>query len=203
MKAVILDVDDTLCLTEAACFELENATLAAMGRDPMPRELHLKTWGKPLFDIMPIRSPGIDVREFRAAYEPLIKSAISEGRLDVIPPENLRAIDQLVALGKSVMLLTSREHGEFEHMLDAAHPLNGRIDAFYYKDNMEYHKPDPRAFAQIEANHGWLPEECVYVGDSVSDADAALGAGLSFVCSLESGLRTREDFARHQVDAYI
>jgi phosphoglycolate phosphatase len=31
IKAVIIDVDDTLCLTESICFELENDVLKQMG----------------------------------------------------------------------------------------------------------------------------------------------------------------------------
>jgi phosphoglycolate phosphatase-like HAD superfamily hydrolase len=37
IRAVIVDVDDTLCLTEEASFALENEVLSRMGRPPMPR----------------------------------------------------------------------------------------------------------------------------------------------------------------------
>ena len=47
IEALIIDVDDTLCLTEAACFDMENETLMAMGRAPMSREVHINTWGQP------------------------------------------------------------------------------------------------------------------------------------------------------------
>lgn len=40
IQAVVIDVDDTLCLTEAACFDLENEVLKRMGREPMPRAIH-------------------------------------------------------------------------------------------------------------------------------------------------------------------
>lgn len=203
IKAVILDLDDTLCLTEEVCFGLENQTLEAIGRPPMLRELHLATWGKPLFEIMPVRSPGIDMQAFRKAYVPLIKKAIASGTLDNISQENLEAVDRLLDMEKSVLVLTSREHTELQHRLAPGHDLANRVSAFYYKDNMQFHKPDPRAFAQIEHEHGWMPAECVYVGDSVSDAEAAKGAGLHFIASLESCLRTKDDFANYPVDAFI
>jgi len=50
IKTVIIDVDDTLCMTEAASFALENTALVRMGRKPMPRSIHVETWGQPLFD---------------------------------------------------------------------------------------------------------------------------------------------------------
>lgn len=196
IKAVILDLDDTTFMTEAACFNLENDVLSAMGRMPMSREVHLQTWGRPLFDAIRDRSPGVDVEEFRRAYEPLINHYVANGMLDVVPPETLAAIDEMRSgLNKAVLALTSREESELRHILVADHPLRLRLEEIYHKDNMQYHKPDPRAFEHIERNHGWRPDECVYVGDSTSDAEAAKGAGLHFVASLESGLRTKDDFA--------
>jgi phosphoglycolate phosphatase-like HAD superfamily hydrolase len=207
IKAVILDFDDTTVMSEAACFELENTVLERIGRPPMPRQLHIATWGTPLFEAIIERSPGVDVDEFRTAYEPLIQEFVGAGRLDVVPQEHLDAIEELQKLGKSVLVLTSREASEMAHLLVPNHPLTMMLDGgllgYYHKDNMKYHKPDPRAFAHIEHAHGWLPDECVYVGDSVGDAQSAKGAGLHFVASLESGLRSREDFDGLPVDAFI
>ncbi|MCA9330997.1 HAD family hydrolase [Candidatus Saccharibacteria bacterium] len=204
---MILDFDDFTVMTEAPCFDLENNVLARMGRPPMPRELHIATWGRPLFEAILERSPGVNVEEFRAIYGPLVKEYTADGRLDGIPAENLAAIDELRSLGKGVLILTSREGGEIPHLLVADHPLtqrlDGGVDGYYYKDNMKYHKPDPRAFEHIEALHGWKPNECVYAGDSVGDAQAAKGAGLHFIAGLESGLRAREDFDAFPVDVFI
>lgn len=203
IKAVILDLDDTLTLTEKACFKLENDTLVAMGRPSMPRSIHLKTWGMPLFEAIAIRSPGISVRDFREHYKPLMEDAVKRGQLDIISEENLDTIDKLLELNLEVVILTSREKDELNHLLGPSHELNNRVSAFYYRNNMRYHKPDPRAFEHIEKEHGWLPKECVYVGDSVSDASAALGAGFKFIVSLESGLRTKQDFKGFAVDGFI
>lgn len=203
IEAVVIDVDDTLCLTEAACFDLENETLERMGRQPMDRAVHLSTWGQPLFDAIKMRSPGIDVEEFKAVYHPIIAKHIEAGKLDVIPQANYEALDRLLELGKKIMLLTSRTHGEFQHMLEPDHQLASRVTAFYYKDNMQFHKPDPRAFDELLAHHNLKPEHCVYVGDSPSDAVASNDAGLGFIASLESGIRQRDDFTDYRVAAFI
>ncbi len=205
IKALAIDIDDTLTLTEAACFDMENATLSRMGRVPMSRETHLQTWGKPLFEIITTRSPGIDVEEFKAVYHPTLAEYIDEGKLDVIPDENFRALDKLMNLGVMLLALTSRTHGELQHMLAPDHLLAERIKAFYYRDTMEFHKPDPRAFNELLAENNLKPEDCAYVGDSVGDGIASNQAGLYFIASLESGLRQREDFdaADVKVDAYI
>lgn len=203
IHAVVIDFDDTLCLTEAACFEMENEALVAMGRAPMPREIHTKTWGQPLFDAITTRSPGIDVEAFKAAYHPIIAEYTKKGKLDAIPEANYAALDNLVAQGKTIMVLTSRTHGELKHLLEPDHLLATRVKAFYYKDMMQYHKPDPRAFDELLADHNLTPEQCVYVGDSVGDAVASKQRGLRFIASLESGLRQKEDFKPDQVDRFI
>lgn len=203
IEAVVIDLDDTLCLTEAVCFEMENAVLESMGRAPMPRELHVGTWGKPLFEVIAVRSPGIDVEAFKEAYHPLIAEYTASGKLDTIPEENYAALDRLIKLGKTLMILTSRTHTELQHLLEPEHLLASRVKTFYYRDNMQYHKPDPRAFTGLLNDSGLQPSQCVYVGDSLSDAQAAKEAGLHFIASLESGLRQLQDFDGLSVDAFI
>ena len=200
---MVLDVDDTLCLTEAACFELENSVLQSMGRSPMTREVHQASWGLPLHEAIALRSPGIDLTAFAAAYEPLLAEAVRDGRLDVIADENLAAIDRLVAAGLQVMLLTSRTLTEVAHFLADDHALADRVTAVFHADNISHLKPDPRAFDALFAAHEIEPSGCVYVGDSPGDAAASIGAGMRFIACLQSAVRTRDDFAPYRVDAFV
>ncbi|NUR91684.1 MAG: HAD family hydrolase [Nonomuraea sp.] len=200
---MVIDVDDTLCLTEEVCFELENEVLRRIGRRPMSRAVHLSTWGMPLFDAMLERSPGLDVEAFAAAYQLVLSDYVRTGRLDVITPENLSALDVLAAQGRRVMLLTSRTEAETEHLLAADHPLAGRLAAAYHAGNTPFTKPDHRVFDPLLAETGLRPDECVYVGDSPGDAQAANGAGLHFIACLQSGIRRAADFADHRVAAFI
>lgn len=203
IEAVILDFDDTLCLSEEACFNLENEILCQMGRSPMPRDIHQSTWGQPLYNVISLRSPGVDADEFWARMPSIHEEFIRGGHIDVVTDENLRTLDRVAALGKKLMVLTSRTKVEINHLLAPTHHLAGRIGSFYYKENMEFHKPDPRAFEVIERDHGLRSDQCVYVGDSPGDAIAAKGAGLHFIASLESGLRTSQDFEGQPVDRFI
>lgn len=203
IEAVVVDLDDTLCLTEAACFEMENEILVKMGREPMGRDIHVSTWGTPLYEAILQRSPGVDLDEFKKLYVPTINEYTQAGKLDAIPQENLQALDQLIALGKFVMVLTSRTHEELHHLLEPDHLLAERVKAFYYRDNMQFHKPDPKAFDELMSDHNLTAANAVYIGDSVSDAVAAKEAGLHFVASLESKLRTADDFGHLPVDAFI
>lgn len=203
IKAVVVDLDDTLCLTEEICFEMENEILLEIGQKLMSREIHISTWGRPLYEAIHVRSPGVDLDKFKRLYLPTINEYTQAGKLDAIPQENLEALDQLIGLGKFVMILTSRTHEELQHLLEPDHLLAERVKAFYYRDNMQFHKPDPRAFDELLSDHNLSTANAVYIGDSVSDAVAAKEAGLHFVASLESRLRTRDDFAHLPVDAFI
>ncbi|MCW3842285.1 HAD hydrolase-like protein [Micromonospora yasonensis] len=203
IEAVVVDVDDTLCLTEAVCFELENEVLAALGREPMSRAVHLATWGEPLLDAMPKRSPGLDVGRFDTAYRQVLRQYVRDGRLDVIAPENLRTLDQFVEAGRALLLLTSRTEAEVDHLLAPDHVLAERVSAVYHAGNTRFGKPDPRVFDELLAATGLAPRQCVYVGDSPGDALAAGGAGLHFIACLQSGVRRREDFDARHVSAFI
>lgn len=203
IRAVIVDVDDTLCLTEAASFDLENEVLARMGRPPMPRTVHLSTWGEVLLDAMPHRSPGLDLRRFADLFPVVHREYLDAGKLDVIPAENLEALDTLVSGGRTVMLLTSRTETEVEHMLAPEHVLAGRVSAAYHQGNTRFRKPDPRVFDELLADTGFTPAECVYVGDSPGDAVAAGGAGIRFIACLQSGVRRLDEFDPRYVTTSI
>ncbi len=203
IKAVVIDLDDTLFLTEVVCFEMENEILEKMGRKPMERAVHLSTWGQPLFVAILERSPGVDLEKFKQLFEPTINHYIKNGKLDSISVQNLKALNSLISLSYQLFILTSRTHAEMQHLLHLDHPLSGKIKDFYYREKMEFHKPDWRAFSKLLAEHRLNASECVYVGDTISDAKSAKGAGLHFIASLESGLRTKADFKDLSVDDFI
>jgi phosphoglycolate phosphatase len=203
IRAVVVDVDDTLCLTEAVTFDIENEVLRRMNRRPMERAVHLATWGQSLAEALPHRSPGINIDVFNAIHRTVLPDFIKSGKLDTIPPENYNALDRLIAQGFKIMLLSSRTHSELGHMLAPDHLLASKVTAFYYSEKTAYRKPDPRVFDELLRDNTLRPRECVYVGDSPSDAAASIQGGLSFIASLESGIRQRKDFKDYNVAAFI
>lgn len=202
IEAVVIDVDDTLCLTEAACFDLENSALGRVGRDAMSREVHQQTWGMALLDGMEVRSPGIDVQRFQATYQPLLEEYVASGRLDHVTPETLAAVDALIGQGRRVMILTSRTLVELQHLMEPTHALAGRIEAFYHADNTSALKPSGRCSTRCSPSTS-SPRTRAYVGDSPGDAQAAAEAGVRFIGCLASGLRTESDLRPHRVDAFV
>lgn len=169
----------------------------------MSRVVYLTTWGKPLLEVIHERSPGVDVKAFEAAYPSVKEKYVAAGKLDAIPSENYKALDRLIEANKLILVLTSRTHTEVHHLLEPDHLLSSRVKSFYYRDNMQFHKPDPRAFSNMLNDTGFEPNECVYVGDLLSDAQTANAAGLHFIASLESGIRQKKDFEGISVDRFI
>jgi phosphoglycolate phosphatase len=202
IKIVILDFDDTLCLTEKACFNIENEIAVDMGFFPMNRKTHQKNWGSPIRKAIAQRIPGIDVNEFMKRQERVVADYVKSGKLDIVPEKNLKILDELKEKGKKIAILTSRSLPEVQHLLHKTHPLNNRVEIIFHKDNSEYLKPDPRSFNQILHHFDAQPDECIYVGDSIGDAIASKGAGLHFIAILENGLLTKRDFINQNVDFF-
>ncbi|MCP2323542.1 phosphoglycolate phosphatase-like HAD superfamily hydrolase [Hamadaea flava] len=203
IRLVVLDVDDTIVLNEAVSFEIENGALDLVGRLPMSRATHRATWGMPLLEAMEYRSPGVDPEAFGIAFREVFFRYHAAGLVDVVPQQNLVAIDVLRGEGRQVMILTSRSAIEVEHLIVESAPLASRISATYHLDRTRHAKPDPRVFDELLADTGIDPADCLYVGDTPGDAAAANGAGIPFVACLESELRSREQFDGHQVAAYL
>lgn len=203
IKGVILDFDDTLCLTQKASFELQNIVLEKMGRAKMDMAVHLKTWGMVLSESMPIRSPGVDYEEFKKLYDEAVQKYATTGKLDVVPKENLDTLEKILKQGRYVAIVTSRTANEVKHLLESKHPLSRLVKDIYHRDNSEYLKPNPKVFDMLLLEHGLQPKECVYVGDSLSDAEATVNAGINFVASLESELKDRSDFEPYNIKHFI
>ena len=203
IKVVIFDFDDTLCLTEEASFLMENTIAIDMGHQPMKREAHQKNWGKPVKEAIAERILGIDSDEFMQRFEQVMAEFVVRGKLDAISQETIDVLRVLKAHSKQLAVLTSRTLPEVKHLIHENHILTKVLNGFYYKDKLQYSKPDPRVFSTVLSDFGVKPYECVYVGDAIGDAVAAKGAGMHFIAVLESGLRTKKDFAQKKVDLFV
>lgn len=202
IKLVIIDFDDTLCLTEEACFHMENEVANSLGFPSMSRITHQENWGKPLAEAIIKRFPGINADKFMEKLALTIPKYTKEGKLDAILPQNLQTLDKLKKSGKKLAILTSRTFAEVTHLLHEKHPLNKRIEMFYHRDNSDYVKPDPRVFDKILAHFKVKPSEAVYIGDALSDALVTNKAGIHFIALLESNLRSKKDFSKYKVDCF-
>jgi len=202
IKLVIIDFDDTLSLTEGAFFDIENQIAKEMGFPAMVQEAHQKNWGVPIRKAITQRIPGIDPDIFLKKLIESLPGFVAAGKVDTINGRNVETLDLLKKEGKCLAILTSRTEQESKHLLDENHHINKWVEKIYHADNLNYLKPDPRAFAQCLADFSVGPKEAIYIGDSILDGLSAKGAGLHFIALLESGLRSKEDFKSVSVDFF-
>ncbi len=203
LKLILIDFDDTLVQTEAACFELENDIAIRLGHSPMTREAHKRNWGVALRPAILERIPGIDVDKFLKLHQQLLPKYVTVGKFDEVTEENLQALQAVRQSGYKVAILTSRTLAETEHLVHASHPLSNYIDGFYHGDNLEVAKPDPKVF-RLPLHHFKVePHQAVYIGDARKDGECAKAAGLHFIATLESGLLSQQDFQHIPVDSFI
>ena len=65
-------------------------------------------------------------------------------------------------------------------------------------EDVPEHKPNPQGLCTAIERLGCAPTHCLYVGDSLTDAETAKRAGVPFVAVL-SGVTSRKDFAGYEV----
>lgn len=93
-------------------------------------------------------------------------------------------------------IVTSTTKIIFEHDFNYSSITTELIDYMQSSSDTIYHKPDKRVFDPAKT---WLeknsikPHEVLYVGDSLRDMTAAMGAGFDFI-GVETGLTTSEIF---------
>ncbi len=203
IKLVIVDFDDTLCLTEEACYQMESRIGLEMGFPLMKREIHKRTFGKPSDEVITERIPGIDVAEFMIRLERMIPEYVKKGILDNVSDHNIKTLFNLKAKGKIIGMLTGRAQMELTHILSSTNPLSDIFSLSQYKENSKYHKPEPQVFDIFFSTFNVKPEETIYIGDSINDGVASNGAGIHFLASLESQNRTKEDFKDIKVEYFV
>ncbi len=118
----------------------------------------------------------VALAEFYAAVPQTVKALQGLGIHLAIVSQKLRRYIQLIL--------------EKENLLEAFEVIVGGRDAPY--------KPNPEGLLSAVAQTGSLPENCLYVGDSVTDAETARRAGVAFVAVL-SGVTPRTAFENYDV----
>lgn len=202
LRALLLDVDDTVIDTRAAMVAAGTAAAAALWPDAPPdrwaafgRRFHDDPagWfarfaaGKVSFErmrrervreaVLPLGLEGEEGRPglqelFDAAYEPVFGAALRV--FPDVAPLLVAAREAGVAVG----LLTNSSQDYTERKLRIA-GLEGRFDRLFTRDTLGFGKPDPRVFAAACAALGEPPAQILSVGDNLTwDVLPAADAGM-------------------------
>ncbi len=197
-RTVIFDFDFTLADTSNGIFDCVNTALAAVGAAPAGRDEVNATIGLPLRDTYTILTGSDDkelqtrfVEQFhRRADDVMVNSAV----VFAFVPEALR---QIRAQGFSTAVASTKRRVHIEAILERE-SLRGAFDAVVGGNDVQNQKPHPESLFAGMRRLGAAPWECVYVGDSIVDAEAAKRAGIQFIAVL-SGVTPRTEFDSYPV----
>ena len=181
IKAVFIDLDGTLLDTIADLAAAANGVRADFGLAPLPQDQLASFVGKGA-DVLVHRSMTgsidgqLDTERFRLARASFDKHYISENGRSAKPyPGVLAGLEKLKAAGLCLACLTNKPQAFTDPLLSA----QGLADFFALTlggDALPRKKPDPLPLTHAAAYFGLAPAQCVMVGDSVNDAQAARAA---------------------------
>lgn len=186
LRAALFDLDGTLIDSATGIADALNRTLQALGHAPESEAL-IRTWigdGARQLLRQGLQHAGGDLPEgdaFEAAYALLMRRyADSLPRQARAYPGAEEALRGLRARGVRVALCTNKPQRFIAPLFDALGwaPL---FDAVVGGDTLPVHKPDPEPLWHIARAFGASPAQCVMVGDSRTDAEAAHAAGMPLV----------------------
>jgi phosphoglycolate phosphatase len=183
-KAVIFDFDGTLVDTIGSIWTEYQRVIKKLSLKPITHRDFTRHVGRAWDDIILTFWPDLDPKEFTKHYR------ISAEQVKLFPGVD-NALE-IMSKDHTLAIMTSRGHTINRHLLTAG--LNKRLFArIYNREMLNFNKPDPRALLQVCIELKLKPSNTIYVGDSIIDAQCALGAGVGFVAVLSGGAY-QEDF---------
>lgn len=177
LRAVLFDMDGVLVFSEDAWFAVYNRMLVQFGRAPVPRAEFDAIYGSGATADRDAYLPDRTVEEIEAAY-----ASLFEEHLDQVRP-NVEAKGVLVELrrrGIRIAVATNTTAPLARRILDLQ-GLLPLVDATASANEAGAGKPDPAVVRLAAERVGTPLSQCLFVGDSRFDAQAAAAAPVRFV----------------------
>jgi HAD superfamily hydrolase (TIGR01509 family) len=174
---VLFDMDGVLVFSEDAWFAVYNDTLAHFGHPMISREVFRIIYGSGTEADRETYMPERSVGEIDAAY---LRSF--ERHLDLVRPNPQAAetLDALRAAGRPLAVATNTNL-ELARSILGNRGLLSRVDAVAAADEAGAGKPDPAVVILAARRIGRPLSDCIFVGDSKYDAEAARRAPVEFI----------------------
>jgi len=193
LRAVIFDFDFTLADSTAGAIDCINHALQCLGLPNAPDRRVLESIGLSLPDTFAYITGKTDpfmeesfARHFVARADEVMAD------LTVLYKDVPPVVRTLQAAGLAQGIVS----GKFRYRIERIVAREQLVDCFPVivgAEDTPYHKPHPAGLLQAMSRLGCQPDEVVYIGDHLVDAQAARGAGIGFVAVL-TGMSGRQDF---------
>ena len=146
--------------------------------------------GRPIKEVFDIAYPiFLDLYEDNAAERSYLYDGVREG------------LDYLKSQGYQLGCVTNKSE-QFTHPLLKALGIFNDFKIIISGDTLVKRKPDPMPLLYCAEHFNLKPEECLMLGDSVSDVKAARAAGFDIIC-MSYGYNHGNDIADENPDLVI
>lgn len=181
-KTVLFDLDGTLVDSAADIAEALNRTLEALGHARVS-EATVRGWigegtrhllATALRHAGDARDPDAVLAPFMAHYRQCLL------RSPVLYPGVAEALALLRGRGLPLAVCTNKPEAMVAPLLEHL-GIAGFFAAIVGGDTLPRRKPDPAPLLHLAGRFGVAPRECLMVGDSATDRDAAQAAGMPVV----------------------
>lgn len=181
IKAVLFDVDGVLLDSFEANFKFLKDLLEHFGYEFFTKDRYAKElFHLPLIDVLRVVTKSTDEDEITRIWNVGRGTEIPYDATLVTPVAGVTQIVQQLAKEYLLGVVTSRVRaGVYEFPELAAVKQYFRTTITYM--DTENHKPHPEPLLLAAHNLGVAPEEAAYVGDAVTDMQAARSAGMKFI----------------------
>lgn len=202
VRAVVFDFDCTLADSSAGVAECINFALGRLGLPTIAAERARETIGLSLPETFFALSGTADesLASRFAGYFVQRADQVMEARTylyGAVPQVTQALCSRGLALG-----IVSTKFRYRIHSILKRHGLDGTFRVIVGGEDVIDHKPDPAGLVLALTQLGVRPDEALYVGDHVVDAEAARRAGVPFVAVL-SGPCRQNDFQGYPVRALV
>ena len=201
-RAIVFDFDYTLADSSQPVWDCINTALAGLRLPIVTREQTSRTIGLSLPETFLKLAGGEHAGKVGELVERFVR------RADEIMVEQTVLFESVVGMvaqlqlrGVKMGIVSTKYRRRIEAILERE-GLRKHFAAVVGGDDVARQKPDPEGLRLALGHLDARPEEALYVGDSLPDAEAAQRAGVRFVAVL-SGTTPREDFAAFPVADFL
>ncbi len=186
VRAVLFDLDGTLIDSAVGIAEALNRTLAELGCAREPEAL-IRGWiGDGARELLTYaldhaKKPAADADAFDAAYARLMRHYADSLPLQAVAYPGASEVLNALRDGDIRTALCTNKPERFIAPLLEALGWEDAFDAVVGGDTLPQRKPDPAPLLHCAALLGVAPAQCLMVGDSRTDADAAHAARMPLV----------------------
>ena len=177
IKAVLFDLDGVLIRSYDSWFRLFNQALKHFGFKHISEPVFRKHWGQSTKQDVEIFMPGKTVAEVREYFNTHYHEYIPYVSLD---PEAHHVLQFLKQRDLMLGCVTNSHRPITDAILDY-HSLKPYFSIVVTADDVEYPKPAPDLIIKTLEYFNVLPEETVFIGDTVTDIKAGTKAGVVMV----------------------